>query len=53
VGAHVACNGGWAANGQVGIGAQMVRDLDTVKTRYAAQAARDRREAARDRAAEM
>jgi hypothetical protein len=51
VGAHVACNGGWAANGQCGQGAQMVDDLDAVKARYARVKAVENREAAREAAA--
>ena len=52
VGAHVATNGGWAANGQVGQGASMVSDLDAVKARYARVIGAEKREAAREQAAE-
>ena len=52
VGQWVACNAGWAANGQVGQGAQMVDDLDAVKARYARVKAFENREAAREAAAE-
>ena len=51
VGAYIACNGGWAANGQVGQGAQMVADLDAVKARYARVKGAENREAAREEAA--
>jgi hypothetical protein len=50
-GAYVACNGGWAANGQVGYGAQQVSDLDAVKARYARVIGAEKREAAREEAA--
>ena len=52
VGAHVACNGGWAANGQCGQGAQAVANLDAVKARYARVKGAENREAAREAAAE-
>ena len=51
-GQWVACNAGWAANGQCGQGAQMVADLDAVKARYARVKAVENREAAREAAAE-
>jgi len=51
VGAHVACNGGWAANGQCGQGAQMVADLDAVKARYKQIVGAEQKVAAREEAA--
>ena len=52
VGAHVACNGGWAANGQVGIGAQKPARADAAKRTFDLVHAADRKAEARLRAAE-
>ena len=50
-GAYVACNGGWAANGQVGYGAQQVSDLDAVKAKYTRVKNSERAEYVREQAA--
>ena len=52
VGQHVACNGGWAANGQVGYGAQKIANADAAKARFDRVHASEARARAVDRAAE-
>ena len=52
VGAWTACNGGWAANGQVGIGAAKPANAAAAKARFDREHAADRRAEARARAAE-
>jgi hypothetical protein len=50
-GQWVACNAGWAANGQCGQGAQMVANLDAVKARYKRIVGAEQKVAAREEAA--
>ena len=52
VGAWTACNGGWAANGQVGYGAEKIANADRAKVTFDRLHAADRRAEARARAAE-
>ncbi len=52
VGAHVACNGGWAANGQVGYGASKPARTEAAKATFDRLHAADRKVEARLRAAE-
>ena len=52
VGAHVACNGGWAANGQVGYGAQKISNSEAAKARFDRVHASEARARAAERRAE-
>jgi len=52
VGAVTACNGGWNANGQVGIGKEMVDNLDKVVANYNKVIASEQKESRRQEAAE-
>ena len=52
VGQHVACNGGWAANGQVGYGASKPVRAEAAKATFDRLHAADRKAEARRRAAE-
>jgi len=52
VGQHVACNGGWAANGQVGYGAQKIANAEAAKARFDRLHASEARARAADRDAE-
>jgi len=51
-GTWVACNAGWAANGQVGIGREMVANLDKVVANYNKVIASEQKESRRQEAAE-
>ena len=52
VGQHVACNGGWAANGQVGYGASKPVRAEAAKATFDRLHAADRKAEARRRTAE-